>query len=168
MLYEAIQEINAEKEKIVDHLPFTTMPNFEYNFYNIFKRKHLEDKKNNLTNQLTSHMSNVELYSEYKDRVKVLQEMGYVTTENTVTYKGKVACCMSMHELLITELVYENVFMDMDCAEIAALLSVIIAKGNRRDESKEQLLADLPHSLLKVSFHFYIPKTVREKKIPGN
>lgn len=82
-LYEAVQKINREKEKFVDHIPFTTTPNFEHNFYSVFKRKHLEDKKNNLSNQLTSHMSNVELYSEYKARIRLLQRIGYVTAENT-------------------------------------------------------------------------------------
>lgn len=150
-LYEAVQKIIKEKEKFVDHLPFTTTPNFEYNFYSVFKRKHLEDKKNSLINQLTSHMLNVVLYSEYRDRIKLLQRIGYVSAENTVTYKGKVACCMSMNELLITELVYENVLMDLDCAEIAALLSVIVAKGRKKEESKEEMLAELPQPLLKVS-----------------
>lgn len=63
---------------------------------------------------------------------------------------------MSMNELLITELVYENVLMDLECAEIAALLSVIIAKGKRKEESKEEQLADLPQSLLKVAFALFI------------
>lgn len=154
-LYEAVQKYNKEKEKFVDHLPFTTTPNFEYNFYNVFKRRHLEDKKNSLINQLASHMSNIELYLEYKDRINLLQRIGYVSAENTVTYKGKVACCMSMNELLITELVYENVFMDLESAEIAALLSIIVAKGRKKEESKDELLADLPQSLLNVSLFTY-------------
>lgn len=82
-LYEAVQKLNKEKEKFVDHLPFTTTPNFEHNFYSVFQRKHLEDKRNSLANQLSSHMSNVELYSEYKDRIKLLQRIGYVSAENT-------------------------------------------------------------------------------------
>lgn len=62
---------------------------------------------------------------------------------------------MSMNALLITELVYENVLMDLECAEIAALLSVIIAKGKKKEESKEELLADLPQPLLKVSLSIF-------------
>lgn len=85
-LYEAVLKINKEKEKFVDHLPFTTTPNFEYNFYSVFKRKHLEDKRSSLQRQLSSHMSNVELYSEYKDRIRLLQRIGYVSAENTGIY----------------------------------------------------------------------------------
>lgn len=43
--------------------------------------------------------------------------------------KGNVACEMSSHELLITELVLRNALDPLQPAEIAALLSCFVYKG---------------------------------------
>ncbi len=40
--------------------------------------------------------------------------------------KGKVACEMGNHELMITELVFHNVLTELQPAEIAALLSCLV------------------------------------------
>lgn len=57
---------------------------------------------------------------------------------------------MSMNEILITELVFDGALMKLESVEIAALFSIIIAKAKKKDESKEDLLSDLPSSLLDV------------------
>lgn len=54
---------------------------------------------------------------------QVLQQLGYVDSSHTVQLKGKVACEISQHELIITELVFENALTDLHPAEIAAVLS---------------------------------------------
>lgn len=43
-----------------------------------------------------------------------------------VQMKGKVACEMGNHELMITELVFHNVLTELEPAEIAALLSCLV------------------------------------------
>ena len=50
----------------------------------------------------------------------------YIKSNNTVELKGRVACEISNHELMITELVFESVFTDLHPAEIVALLSCFV------------------------------------------
>ena len=40
--------------------------------------------------------------------------------------KGRVACEISTHEILLTELVFENVFSTLEATEIVALLSSFV------------------------------------------
>ena len=58
--------------------------------------------------------------------VKVLQELKYIDNNRTVQLKGRVACEMGSHSLLVTELVFDNVLTDRPPAEIAALLSCLV------------------------------------------
>lgn len=51
--------------------------------------------------------------------------------------KGNVACEMSSHELLITELVLRNALNDLQPAEIAALLSCFVYHGKKNNEILE-------------------------------
>jgi superfamily II RNA helicase len=48
--------------------------------------------------------------------------------------KGKVACEMGNHELIITELVFHNVLTELEPAEIAALLSCLVFQQKNASE----------------------------------
>ncbi|XP_078687037.1 superkiller complex protein 2-like [Branchiostoma floridae x Branchiostoma belcheri] len=61
----------------------------------------------------------------------VLKRLRYLDAAGTVQLKGRVACEISNHELLITELVFENVLTDLQPQEIAALLSCIVFQERR-------------------------------------
>ena len=52
--------------------------------------------------------------------------MGYVSHHGTVELKGKVACELHSHEVLLTELLFQNVFGEFQPAEIVALLSSLV------------------------------------------
>ena len=56
----------------------------------------------------------------------MLQRLRYVDANNAVQLKGRVACEISNHELIITELVFENVFTELHPTEIVALLSCFV------------------------------------------
>lgn len=47
-----------------------------------------------------------------------------------VELKGKVACEMSSHELMITEIVMDGLLTNLKAAEIAALLSCLVFQHN--------------------------------------
>ncbi|KAG7169871.1 helicase SKI2W-like isoform X1 [Homarus americanus] len=68
----------------------------------------------------------LQLHPEYQMRIQVLKKLGYIENNNTVTLKGRVACEMGNHELMVTELVLENVFADSPVEIIAALLSSMV------------------------------------------
>ena len=58
--------------------------------------------------------------------LQVLKHMGYLNQHGVVELKGKVACELHSHEVLLTELLFENVFGDYEPGEIAALLSSLV------------------------------------------
>nr|XP_053635360.1 SKI2 subunit of superkiller complex protein-like [Cherax quadricarinatus] len=68
----------------------------------------------------------LQLHPEYQMRIKVLKNLGYIEDNNTVTLKGRIACEMGNHELMVTELVLENVFAESPVEIIAALLSSMV------------------------------------------
>ena len=64
----------------------------------------------------------------------MLKELQYVDKASTVQLKGRVACEISNHELLITELILENALTDLPPAEIAAVLSCVVFEQKRCSE----------------------------------
>ena len=58
--------------------------------------------------------------------INVLQELKYIDNNRTVQLKGRVACEMGSHELLVTELVFDNVLTERPPTEITALLSCLV------------------------------------------
>lgn len=51
--------------------------------------------------------------------------------------KGNVACEMGMNELLITELVVDDIFTELQPAEVAALLSSLVFRAKTRNDSTD-------------------------------
>uniref|UniRef100_A0A665VK16 SKI2 homolog, superkiller viralicidic activity 2-like n=1 Tax=Echeneis naucrates TaxID=173247 RepID=A0A665VK16_ECHNA len=72
------------------------------------------------------------LLPEYHQRIKVLQSLQYVDTSGAVQLKGRVACQISSHELLLTELLFENVLSPLAPEESAALLSCLSCPNTSR------------------------------------
>lgn len=66
------------------------------------------------------------LLPEYHQRIKVLQSLQYVDATGAVQLKGRVACQISSHELLLTELLFENALSPLAPEESAALLSCLV------------------------------------------
>lgn len=69
------------------------------------------------------------LLPEYRQRVEVLRTLGYVDQAGTVKLAGRVACAMSSHELLLTELMFDNALSVLRPEEIAALLSGLVCQS---------------------------------------
>ena len=80
---------------------------------------------------------------DYHIMINVLQELKYIDNNRTVQLKGRVACEMGSHSLLVTELVFDNVLTDRPPAEIAALLSCLVF---------EQRNCSAPGKLTKIVF----------------
>lgn len=75
---------------------------------------------------------NLELLPDYHQRVDVLKELRFIDPESeTVMLKGRIACGIrSVNELIMTELILDNTFVDYEPHEIAALLSVFHFREN--------------------------------------
>ena len=59
-------------------------------------------------------------------RRQVLKSLDYVDKGGAVQLKGRVACQISCHELLLTELLFENALSPLAPEESAALLSCLV------------------------------------------
>ena len=60
-------------------------------------------------------------------RLKVLRSLGYISEDNAVALKGRVAAEISTtEELILTELLFEGVLGDLTPAEAVALLSALV------------------------------------------
>ncbi|KAJ8934479.1 hypothetical protein NQ314_013354 [Rhamnusium bicolor] len=118
-MYNNLKKMYELKDRIVDYLPSTQIPNFAEQFATVFTRKFLEEKKKNLEFRLS----------------------------NAMELKGRVACEMGMNELLITELVLRNILTKLRASEVAALLSALVFRVKSRSETIED--ENLPSDLRK-------------------
>ena len=68
--------------------------------------------------------------------LQVLKELKYIDEHNAVQLKGRVACEISSHELMITELVFKNELTELHPTEIAALMSSMVFEQKKASEPK--------------------------------
>lgn len=100
--------------------------------FQLFFKKHYNIYEVNRINYLLSPES-LFFQPEYKKKLEVLRVLNYINEENVPELKAKVACLMSVHELVITEMLVENMLSDCTSAEIAALLSVFVYQQKQLD-----------------------------------
>ncbi|KAF0427022.1 antiviral helicase [Gigaspora margarita] len=98
--------------------------------------EHLLETKHECLRQFISDQ-NLALLPDYNRRIEVLKKLKYINQEGTIELKGRVACEInSADELVLTELIFENVFADYDHSEIVALLSCFIFQARIVKEPK--------------------------------
>eukprot|EP00116_Pleurobrachia_bachei_P014121 sb/3474383/ len=95
--------------------------------------------------RLTYRLSDQSLHflPEFQTRVRVLRRLGYLRENDQLKLKGKAACAMSTSELVITELVFDNFFKDLEVEAIVAILSCMVFQQKNvqcEPEWTEQLL----------------------------
>ncbi|OVA01159.1 Helicase [Macleaya cordata] len=74
---------------------------------------------------------------ELKARKRVLRRLGYVTSDDVVELKGKVACeITSADELTLTELMFNGVLKDVTVEEMISLLSCFVWQEKLQDAQK--------------------------------
>lgn len=73
----------------------------------------------------------------------------YITSEDVVELKGKVACEISTaDELTLTELMFTGILKDVNLEEMVALLSCFVWQEKLQDAPKPRESLDLLHSHL--------------------
>ncbi|KAM6899889.1 superkiller complex protein 2 [Xenentodon cancila] len=107
-------------------------PTFAEQFARVKERMSVQEELDRLL-FLVSDQS-LTLLPEYHQRIKVLQSLQYIDSSGAVQLKGRVACQISSHELLLTELLFENVLSPLAPEESAALLSCLIFTQNTQVE----------------------------------
>ncbi|GAB2222920.1 hypothetical protein Droror1_Dr00017051 [Drosera rotundifolia] len=143
-----------------------------------FQRK---AEANHEIQQLKSKMRESQLQKfrdELRNRSRVLKKLGHINEDGVVQLKGRAACLIDTgDELLVTELMFNGTFNDLDHHQIAALTSCFIP-GDRSNEQiqlrmelakpLQQLqdtarrIAEIQHECkLDVNVEEYVESTVR-------
>ncbi|KAH9503389.1 Helicase SKI2W [Bulinus truncatus] len=109
-------------------------PQFLEHFEEHNKNMLLRDEYKHLMYMLSDE--SLQLLPEYAQRVEVLKRLECINSDSTVQLKGRVACQMSTHEVMITELLFNNVLSELHPADIAALLSCFVFESKKCSEPK--------------------------------
>ncbi|KAM0952569.1 putative RNA helicase [Dioscorea sansibarensis] len=119
-------------------------------------KKELTGKIKSIKKQMRSSTA-LAFKDELKARKRVLRRLGYITSEDVVEVKGKVACeISSADELTLTELMFSGVFKDLKVEEMVALLSCFVWQEKLQDAPKpreglEMLFSQLQETARRVA-----------------
>ncbi|XP_014671078.1 PREDICTED: helicase SKI2W-like [Priapulus caudatus] len=122
-LVEQFMEFSEMKAPLKDHRCLLC-PQFSQHFEQM--KSNMKVKEEIMKVKYLMSDESLQLLPEYSQRKEVLEVLRYVDDNCAVQLKGRVACEIANNELVITELVFENVFSDRPPAEIAALLSCMV------------------------------------------
>ncbi|KAJ0173679.1 hypothetical protein K1T71_010828 [Dendrolimus kikuchii] len=142
-ILQSLDKMNKCMNELEAQKKYTDIANFKMEFAIVYERKQTERKRDKYKRLLS--FENLALYSDYQRRLLVLRELNYIDEHDSVILKGRVACGMGTNELIISELVFRNVFTDKSPAEIAALLSCFVFQA--RTQVEQQLSDKLADSV---------------------
>lgn len=131
--------------------------------------------------QLKSKMRDSQIQKfrdELKNRSRVLKKLGHIDADGVVQLKGRAACLIDTgDELLVTELMFNGTFNDLDHHQVAALASCFIpvdksseqinlrtelAKPLQQLQESARKIAEIQHECkLEVNVDEYVESTVR-------
>ncbi|CAN8259929.1 unnamed protein product [Cochlearia groenlandica] len=115
---------------------------------------------------------------ELRNRSRVLKKLGHIDADGVVQLKGRAACLIDTgDELLVTELMFNGTFNDLDHHQVAALASCFIPvdksneQVNLRNELNKPLqqlqdsarkIAEIQHECkLEINIEEYVESTIR-------
>ncbi|PKA55378.1 DEAD-box ATP-dependent RNA helicase ISE2, chloroplastic [Apostasia shenzhenica] len=129
-----VHKMEELEQKLVSH-PLHKSGQTDQQF-KCFQRKAMV---NHEIQQLKSKLRNSQLTKfrdELKNRSRVLKMLGHTDADGVVQLKGRAACLIDTgDELLVTELMFNGTFNDLDPHQVAALASCFIPG----DKSNEQI-----------------------------
>lgn len=129
--------------------PCHTCPKVEEHF-EIAKRRALAEEQLELLKVSLSE-DNIDLITDFRKRLLLLQELQYIDHENSVQLKGRVACEINTCEsLIVTELIFDNALTTLEPEEIVSLLSCFVFQ-QKVDDGKPQLSTTLQEALTRVT-----------------
>ncbi|XP_050119193.1 DExH-box ATP-dependent RNA helicase DExH10-like isoform X3 [Malus sylvestris] len=174
-IVELVNQIEALEQKLYEHPLHKSQ---DVNQIKCFQRKAEVDHE---IQQLKSKMRESQLQKfrdELKNRSRVLKKLGHIDAEGVVQLKGRAACLIDTgDELLVTELMFNGTFNDLDHHQIAAIASCFIPvdKSNEQIQLRTELarplqqlqasarrIAEIQHECkLDVNIEEYVESTVR-------
>jgi antiviral helicase SKI2 len=94
------------------------------------RRAHLEAEMKSIQKKMSNET--LILFDDFTQRLVVLRQLAYISEDNAVALKGRVAAEISTtEELILTELLFEGVLGDLTPPEAVALLSALVFQVRR-------------------------------------
>ncbi|KAJ0045335.1 hypothetical protein Pint_05622 [Pistacia integerrima] len=132
---KAIRRIEA-LESLFDKHDIAKSPLIEQKLKVLHMKHELTAKIKSIKKQMRSS-TELAFKDELKARKRVLRRLGYVTSDDVVELKGKVACeISSADELTLTELMFNGVLKDIKVEEMVSLLSCFVWQEKLQDAAK--------------------------------
>jgi len=123
---------------------FTEFKAIDSNAIQLFEKKSKISEEMKKVRQDVKKAQSLLQMNELKCRKRVLRRLGYCTAADVIEIKGRVACeITSGDELLLTEMLFNGVFNDLNVYQISALLSCFVF------EEKTQQIPKLTDELAK-------------------
>ncbi|XP_044463996.1 DExH-box ATP-dependent RNA helicase DExH10 isoform X1 [Mangifera indica] len=174
-IVELVNQIEELEHKLFVH-PMNKSE--DVNQIRCFQRK---AEVNHEIQQLKSKMRDSQIQKfrdELKNRSRVLKKLGHIDADGVVQLKGRAACLIDTgDELLVTELMFNGTFNDLDHHQVAALASCFIpvdksseqinlrtelAKPLQQLQESARKIAEIQHECkLEVNVDEYVESTVR-------
>ncbi|KAK9750052.1 hypothetical protein RND81_02G169900 [Saponaria officinalis] len=152
---KAVRRIEA-LESLFDKHEVAKSPLIEQKLKMLHKKQELASMIKSIKRQMRSSTA-LAFKDELKARKRVLRRLGYISNDDVVGLKGKVACeISSADELTVTELIFSGVFKDVKVEEMVALLSCLVWQEKLQDAQKpreelELLFSQLQDTARKVA-----------------
>ncbi|RZC13746.1 DExH-box ATP-dependent RNA helicase DExH10 [Glycine soja] len=174
-IVELVNQVEELEKKLVAH------PMHKHQDMDQIKCFERKAEVNHEVQQLKTKMRDSQLQKfreELKNRSRVLKKLGHIDADGVVQLKGRAACLIDTgDELLVTELMFNGTFNDLDHHQVAALASCFIPG----DKSTEQIqlrtelarplqqlqdsarrIAEIQHECkLDINVNEYVESTVR-------
>lgn len=125
-------KIEFIKSKVTSN-ELTSDPNFD-SLYALFVKKVLIKRKMDSVKEKIHNAQSIVQLDDLKHRKKVLKKLGFITNDEIINIKGRVACEISTgDELLTTELIFNGNFNDLSPEQSAALLSCFVFQEKTKE-----------------------------------
>ena len=113
-------------------------PNLESHYNAVERKETLRTRVNTLRHLLSNE--SLQLFPDFEMRKAMLQSLGYVDENDTVTLKGRVACEVNTCEgLIISEMVFGGMLNELEPPEIVAALSALLFQEKADDDIGSEL-----------------------------
>ncbi|XP_077215010.1 DExH-box ATP-dependent RNA helicase DExH10-like [Tasmannia lanceolata] len=143
---ELVNQIEELEQKLFAHPLHKSFQNEQQ--FKCFQRK---AELNHEIQQLKSKMRDSQLQKfrdELKNRARVLKRLGHIDSDGVVQLKGRAACFIDTgDELLVTELMFNGTFNDLDHHQVTALASCFVPgdKSHEHINLRLELAKPLQH-----------------------
>uniref|UniRef100_A0A131XF32 Putative cytoplasmic exosomal rna helicase ski2 dead-box superfamily protein n=1 Tax=Hyalomma excavatum TaxID=257692 RepID=A0A131XF32_9ACAR len=141
---EVVKKIEAFENRMYAH-PLHSHPDLPRIYAEYEKKMKVAQEIREVKAELKKAKALLQM-EELKCRKRVLRRLGYATASDVMEIKGKVACeVSSADELLVTEMIFNNMFNELNAHQATALLSCLVfqEKSNEMPNLTEELSGPL-------------------------